>query len=208
MAYTAVQICAAALVRLGAQPIQAFDEGTDIATTCDTIYYMKKDYILSSYPWSFTKKFAQLSQLAAAPTAQWDYQYTLPADRVSPGFSAVYASEDVSAIPIQDYTIIGNRLMSDSDEIWVEYQYSAEESTWPPYFVELMVVVMMDEICTNVTDNTGLKQTIQANLYGIPSEFGVGGLYGRAMGLDSRDNPVTFVLDSVLLEARFGRGAV
>ena len=207
MAFTAVQICSNALIRLGASPIQSFTEGTDIATTCSSIYDMKKEYMLASYPWRFTKKFVQLSRLTAAPTAQWTYQYTLPSDRLSAGFCAVYTNEDVSAIPIQNYTILGNVLMADVDEVWVEYQYLPDESLWAPYFTELMVHVMMDELVFNVTDNAGLKQNIQMNTYGVPSEFGVGGLYGKAMALDSRDNPTTMVLDSILLEARFGNGA-
>ena len=207
MAFTAVQICSNALIRLGAQPIQSFTEGTDIATTCSSVYDMKKEYMLASYPWRFTKKFTQLSRLTASPTAQWEYQYVLPTDRVSAGFCAAFSSEDVGAIPIQDYTIVGNVLMSDNDEVWVEYQYLPDESVWAPYFTELMVNVMMDELVFNVTDNAGLKQNIQMNTYGVPSEFGVGGLYGKAMALDSRDNPTTFVLDSILLEARFGNGA-
>ena len=204
MAFTAIQICSNALIRLGANPIQSFDEGTDIATICDTIYTAKKEYMMAVYPRRFTKKFAQLSRLTASPTAQWTYQFALPADRVMSGFAAVYTSANARSIPIQDYTIIGNKLMSDHPTLYVEYQAMVDEAIWAPYFVELMTLVMMDEVCFAVTDNVGLKQTIQTNLYGIPSEYGVGGVYGRAMALDSRDNPTTMVLDSVLLEARFG----
>lgn len=204
MAFTAIQICSNALVRLGANPIQSFDEGTDIATICDSIYTMKKDYMLAMYPWRFTKKFAQLSRSTTTPTAQWSYQFVLPADRATSGFAAVYTSATAGAVPIQDYTIIGNRLMSNCPELYVEYQAIVDESLWAPYFVELMIHVMMDEMCFAVTDNVGLKTSIEYKTYGIPSEYGVGGLLGRAMGLDSRDNPTTMVLDSILLEARFG----
>lgn len=208
MAYTAIEVCSNALIRLGAQPIQSFTEGTDIATACSAIYNMKKEFMLASYPWRFTKKFTQLSRLVAAPTAQWTYQYSLPADRISAGLPAVFTSSTVGSYPIINYTIVGNKLMSDEPEIWVEYQANVDESVWPPYFVELMTFVMMDELCTNVTDNTGLKQTIQANTYGIPSEYGVGGLYGRAMSLDSRDNPTLQMYNNSLLEARFGQGGM
>lgn len=204
MAFTAVQICSNALIRLGAQPIQSFDEGTDIATTCDTIYSMKKEYMLAAYPWRFTKNFIQLSRLTLAPTAQWTYQFALPADRITAGLPTVYTTNQTYAIPVQDYTIIGDVLMSHLPELWVEYQAMVDESLWAPYFIELMTYVMMDELCFNVTDNASLKQIIQQTTYGIPSAQGVGGIYGKAMNLDSRDNPTTMVLDSVLLEARFG----
>ncbi len=204
MAFTDIQICSNALVRLGAQAIQSFDEGTDIATTCGTVYSMKKEFMLAAYPWRFTKKYAQLSRLTAAPTAQWTYQFNLPADRITAGLPTVYTDERTYAIPIQDYTIIGNVLMSHQPKLWVEYQATVDEALWAPYFVELMTYVMMDELCFNVTDNSSLKQQINLETYGPPSGGGVGGIYGKAMNLDSRDNPTTQVLDSVLLEARFG----
>lgn len=204
MAFTAVQICSNALIRLGASPIQSFTEGTDIATSCQTVYSMKKDYLLAAYPWRFTMKYIQLSRLAEAPTAQWAYQFTLPADRLTSGLPAVYATGGTYALPVQDYTIIGNVIMTNQPELWVEYQAMVDEAFWAPYFVELMTYAMMDELCFNVTDNASLKQSINITTYGVPSAEGAGGLFGKAMNLDSRDNPTTMILDSVLLEARFG----
>ena len=208
MAFTSVEICANALVRLGATPIQSFNEGTDIATSCQSIYKMKKAYMLAAYPWRFTKKFAQLSRLTQVPKAQWSYQFNLPSDRVTSGLPTVFISDDVDANPIQDYTIIGNVLMSDEPELWIEYQEDVDESLWAPYFTELMVSIMMVELSFLIADNASLRQELTTMTYGIPSEFGVGGIYGKAMALDSRDNPTIQVLDDILLEARFGGGAV
>lgn len=204
MALTDVQICANALVRLGAQPIQSFDDGTDIATFCDTIYDAKKKYLLSSYPWRFSMKFMQLSRDATAPTAQWDYQYTLPADRVQSGFPEVYTSDDTNATPIRSFDIVGNKLMTNEDEIWVKYQYNVDETLWPEYFTELMVMVMKAELAQLVTDNTQLYQEIKLEVYGTPSEGGFGGLVNIARSLDSRDNPTTYITDFSLVNARIG----
>ena len=124
------------------------------------------------------------------------------------GLPTVFTSEDVGATPIQDYTIIGNVLMSDQTELWVEYQADVDESLWAPYFTEMMVSVMMVELSFLISDNASLRQELTTMTYGIPSEFGVGGIYGKAMALDSRDNPTVQVLDDILLEARFGGGAL
>ena len=136
------------------------------------------------------------------------YQFQLPADRVTAGLPAVFTSSDVSATPIQNYTIVGDVLMSDQPELWIEYQANVDESLWAPYFVELMVSIMMTELSFLITDNASLRQELTTMTYGIPSEFGVGGVYGKAMALDSRDNPTVQILDSSLLEARFGGGAI
>jgi hypothetical protein len=205
MPLTGVQICSNALIRLGASAIQSF-EGSDTATTCDSIYTMKKAYMLAGYPWRFTKKFIQLSRISVAPTAQWAYQFQLPADRVTSGLPVVYESDLVQAIPARGYTIVGNVLMSNLSELWIEYQAYVDESLWEPYFTELMIHVMMDELCFYITDNAKLSELTHIKTYGMPSDNGVGGVNGHAMNLDSRDNPTTMVLDSPLLEARFSSG--
>lgn len=203
MALTNIAICANALVRLGARPITSFSDGTDIATFCETIYTQKKKFLLSSYPWRFSMKYAQLSRLSDSPDAQWDYQFTLPADRVQAGMPVVYTSEDVGAAPIRDYEIVGNVLMTDEDEIWVKYQYNVDEALWPEYFTELMINVMKTELAYVVTDNAQLYQELKLEVYGTPSEGGFGGMVNMARNLDSRDNPTTYITDFTLINARF-----
>lgn len=203
MALTDVEICANALVRLGAQPITSFSDGTDVATFCNTIYTQKKKYILSSYPWRFSFKFIQLSRQTATPSMQWKYQYTLPADRVQAGFPAVYTDDDVGALPIREYSIVGNVLMSDQTTLYVKYQYNVDESLWPEYFTELMINIMKVELAYLVTDNTQLYQELKLEVYGTPSEGGFGGLVNQTRNLDSRDNPTTYITDFSLISARF-----
>lgn len=203
MALTSVQICANALVRLGATPITSFDDGTDVATFCQTIYNQKKKFILSSYPWQFSFKFAQLSRQTATPSMQWEYQYTLPADRIMTGFPAVYTDDDVGARPIREFAIVGNVLMSDEPTLYVKYQYDVDESLWPEYFTELMINIMKVELAYLVTDNTQLYQELKLEVYGTPTEGGFGGLVNMTRNLDSRDNPTTYITDFTLINARF-----
>lgn len=200
---TDIQICSNALLRLGAQPIQSFNDGTDIATFCKAIYEQKKIYLFSTFPWSFTMKFIQLSQKTLDPVAQWKYQYSLPADRVSSGMAAVYTTDSINASPINCYTIIGDALMTNEKEIWIRYQYNAHETLWPEYFTELMINVMRAELAQLVTDNTQLYQEIKLEVYGTPSEGGFGGLVNITRNLDSRDNPTIFIQDFSLINARF-----
>jgi len=199
-----IQICSNALIRLGELPIQSFDDGTDKATTCKAVYPIKRDYMLASYPWRFSMEFMQLSRMTASPTAQWEYQFALPADRVQGGFPEVYSSEAVGARPIRDYKIVGNVLMTSSDEIWVKYQYQVDESLWPPYFTELMISVMKAELTLLISDNQGLDQQNRMEVYGTPTQGGQGGMVGQAMFLDSRDNGTIMVQDFSLINARFG----
>ena len=205
MALTSVQICANALLRLGATPIQSFTDGTDLATICNGIYNQKKAYMLSSYPWSFSFKYIQLSRQTATPTAQWSYKFTLPADRVISGMPEIYSSSTVGAVPLPSdyYELVGNVLMSDETELWCKYQYNVDESLWPAYFTELMINIMKVELALPVTENTQLYQELKLETYGTPSEGGSGGLVNMTRFLDSRDNPVTYIRDQSLIIARY-----
>lgn len=199
---TAIEICTNALVRLGASPIQSFDEGSDIATACELIYNQKKKYALNVYPWRFSMKFAQLSRLTAAPDAQWTYQFALPADRIQDGPAGVFTSSSVGAAPIQAFNLVGKRLMTDEPTIYIKYQYDVDEADFPPYFTELMVGVMMVELCYLVTDSNSLRQELKAEVYGTPSEGGLGGLVSNARTADSRDTPTLQIYSNYLLDIR------
>lgn len=200
---TAIKICAEALTRLGATPIQSFEEETDLAVICENIYFTKVKHILSLFPWRFSFKYAQLSRLVDAPLLKWAYQYTLPADRVQSGFPEVYSENRVDALPTNDYELVGDVLMTNLPEVYVKYQYRVNEDFWPPYFVELIINVMLCELAYPVTENASLKSELFLETYGLPSEGGQGGLFNNAMNLDSRDNPTLVLSGNTLIDARY-----
>jgi len=204
MAYTSIEICSNALLRLGAHPIQSFTEGTDIATACGNIYPMKARYILNSYPWRFSMKYAQLSRLSTTPSMQWKYQYNLPSDRIQDGFAGVYLTTNYNDIPFKNFELVGEHLLCNEEPIYVKYQQIVSEDNFPPYFRELMVGIMMVELAFLVTDNLGIRQEVKLEVYCTPSENGVGGLMGMARQIDSRDTPILTMNTDLLLAARFG----
>lgn len=200
---TPIGICSNALIRLSAEPIEAFDEGTTIANTCEALYFQKKHYIMGMYPWRFTMKFMQLSRLVTTPLIRYKYEYALPSDRVQGGMPFVVAASGTNCIPTNDYEIIGNKLMCDLETVFVQYQYDAPEEFWPFYFTELIIEVMKTELVYPVTENGQMYQETKMETYGTPSEMGQGGLIGRSMFIDSRDNPTQVIDSNILLNDRF-----
>jgi len=65
MAASAVQLCARALVKLGARPIASFDEATAESEVCATLYPGIRDALVSAHPWSFATAQARLARLVA-----------------------------------------------------------------------------------------------------------------------------------------------
>ena len=200
---TPIGICSNALIRLSAEPIQAFDEGTTIANTCEALYHQKTRYIMSLYPWRFTMRFIQLSRLTTTPLLKYKYEYALPADRVQGGMPFIVAADGQGAMPINHYEIAGNKLLCNLEAVFVQYQADVDESEWPYYFTELIIEVMKTELTFPVTENGQMYQLASQETYGTPSEMGQGGLMGRSMFLDSRDAPTQVIDSNILLNDRF-----
>ena len=66
MPLSAVELCAAALVKIGARPFAAFEDDTAEAACARRLYPIARDLLLSLHPWSFTLAQARLTARAAS----------------------------------------------------------------------------------------------------------------------------------------------
>ena len=120
----------------------------------------------------------------------------------------VFISDQVSTGPYREYTIEGDKLLTNVDEIWVTYQQDTPEANWPGYFTELMVAIMAHELAYVITDQANLRADLFAIAYGTPQDQGMGGMMGTARNADSKDTPSAIVQDYTLLAARLAGGNV
>ena len=80
MTYTNIGICSNALLKIGAEGITSFEDGTAEAEIACSLYPMLRDGLLSSYPWSFAKAQKTLPRLYNVPVADYQFAYLLPND--------------------------------------------------------------------------------------------------------------------------------
>ena len=78
MATTKIDICARALIMIGAQPISSFSDGSTEALVASNIYDDVVEASLTRCRWRFATTQAELSLLANAPTGRFDYAYQVP----------------------------------------------------------------------------------------------------------------------------------
>ena len=69
MAITDIDICARALILIGASPITSFDDGTTEATVASNLYEDTVKDLLSRHRWRFSTGQVQMSRLTAVPDA-------------------------------------------------------------------------------------------------------------------------------------------
>ena len=198
---SALSICSDALLLLGAEPISSFTEGTDEASTCDSLYPNIRDQALSIYPWSFAFKKVQLARLTSTPTNEYKYEYQLPSDRLSAP-RAVYNSASVGANVITSYKIMGSKLLTNEELIYVDYLYSVTESEMPVWFVQLLKYIMAWHLSVPITDQVDKAQYWQSVAIGSPGENGRGGYMRTAMNIDGQNQPVNGIKDFSLIAVR------
>jgi hypothetical protein len=154
MTATAVEICARALVMLGAAPISSFTDGTTEATICNTLYPGVRDSLLSGHRWNFAVGQISLPALVAVPVADFSYAYQLPVDYLRA--LSVGTSPRGAGVP---YRISERRIHCDAGPPCVlTYIFRPDESTFPPWFTQALAVLVAANICQAVTDNTNRAQ--------------------------------------------------
>jgi len=199
---TKLTICSDALILLGASPLSSFSDGTDAAQICDRLYDDLKDSLIASYPWSWSFKKAQLARLTGSPVSEWKYQYQMPGDALA-GVRAVFNTNAAGGRPIQHgWEIHDSHLDTNEEYIWVDYQYSPNESSIPTYFVQLLKYAMAADIAETVTDQITKAQYFEQKAYGAPGENRRGGFMRTAMNIDGSSKQNEAFEDYTLIAVR------
>lgn len=198
----AVNLCNQALRMLGEYGIASFDEGTDQATTVSLIYADTIRLLLTTHPWRFTLRKAQLARLTQAPLTEWRYQHALPADSLA--LRALYPTASPGAAVVPDYEIFANHVVSNTLDIWADYQVEIDAGLFPAWFQALARCALAGDFAMAVGAGSTSAEAFHRRAFGTPSENLMGGLMGQARRLDSQQQPPQRIRDFPLIAARFG----
>lgn len=199
---TDLSICSDALILMGASPLSSFTEGTDAAQACNRLYPDLRDMLISRYPWSWSIKKAQLSQLVQDPLNEWLYAYQLPGDMLS-GVIALFPDATVDQPPLRyGWEVYEDKVYTNLKTVFVDYQYSVDESKMPNYFVHLLRYAMAAELAVVITDQISKADYYNTVAYGNPGENLRGGLFRQAINSDSRGKPPEVIEDYTLIDVR------
>ena len=133
MATTKIDICARALIMIGAQPISYFSDGSTEALVASNIYDDVVEASLTRHRWRFATTQQQLSLLTNTPTGRYDYAYQMP---TSP------AVLQIITLTVNDYVIPYSRYQNyiylngygSSNEVIMDYIYKVDEAYFPAHF--------------------------------------------------------------------------
>ncbi len=188
MALSSIALCSRALLKIGANTIASFKEGTVEAEVAANLYPSVRDAMLSAYPWSFASCQTALAQLAATPVADYTTAYQLPADFLR----ALSAGINGHGRGI-DYRVAENRLHTNSSGVVLSYIFRPDESEFPPFFDQSLIARLAAEFCVPITESTSRSES----LYKLAEiEF------RNAKMIDSQQDSPGRIEDFTLIEAR------
>jgi hypothetical protein len=98
---------------------------------------------------------------------------------------------------------MGDKVLCDYEEVWIDYQYSVPEFAMPTYFVQFLKYMMAWHLALPITDQTEKAQYWQGVAVGGPAENGRGGSLRQAMNIDGQGQPTNAINDFSLIAVRY-----
>jgi hypothetical protein len=198
---SALKICSDALLLLGARPISSFNEGTDSSNLCDRLYPDLRRTTLQMYPWSFSFKKVQLARTINTPVNEYKYEYQLPSDMLG-AIRKAFSSDAIGIGSFTDWTIQGDKLLTNAEKVVIDYQFNVNEDKMPSYFVQLMKYMMAWHLAGPITDQVEKTQYWQGVAVGSPSENNRGGFFRTASSMDGQGQTSASFEDFSLIAVR------
>lgn len=190
MATSAVQICSNALLLLGADPINSFDDESDRALLVGNLWPNALVAVLRSHPWNCAIKRANLGPAATTPAFDYAYQFTLPGDCLR-----VLSIGERGANP--QYELEGRNVLFDEALLPIRYVYRNEDiPSWDALLVQAAEAYMAMTCAYPITKSASMFEAM-------------GGLWKQklqqARTIDGLENPPEELGDYPLLAARRSR---
>jgi hypothetical protein len=146
-----IEIINTGLVRIGAQTINALDEGSVEANNSNAIWTIVRRSTLAAHPWNFAIKEQELAQTTDTPIAEYSYIYQLPTDYL----------RMVKVYDNPDYKIVGRKLYTSANTCKLKYVYDLEDTAaWTAAFTDLVAQKLAFELAYPITKSASLAQTM------------------------------------------------
>lgn len=133
MAATKFEIISRSLLRIGANSITSFEDGTTESRVAAGEYEEMVKAELANHRYRFASKQSAVNKLSEVPLDEWSAYFQLPADLIV-----------LHAVKVGGRTITYDRyedkIAADADDgVVIDYTFRPVEAAWPPYFENLIV---------------------------------------------------------------------
>lgn len=182
---TSIDMASNALILIGDNPINSFSDPGAGAQAASNLYPETYRMVLASHPWTFALKEQKLPRLTAEPDdlTHFQYAYQLPADMIR--LWAVF--------PQSEYTIVGDLLYSNENELLARYVYQVDEPELPPHVTKAIEYKLASEFAELITESQS-KAEFYERKFQLQSAM--------ARTIDSQQKPQVPIIDSPFVDVR------
>lgn len=190
---TDVSICSNALVLLGDNTINSFNDGTTASAACANLYPQVRDWVLRAHSWNCAVKRVVLAPdvLSAGESANlFDYtnRFSIPDDWLR----TLQVGQRDDGV---DYQMEGRKFLCDESVFYLVYVFQNKvETTYDSLLVQVMTIAMKAALAYSITKSTSMMQACQEELKEILKQ---------ARSIDGLDNPPDTFGDFRLFSAGF-----
>jgi hypothetical protein len=194
---TAVSICSNALMRLGSDPINSFDEadvtGSNIerARLASNLWPTVRRQVLRAHPWNVAIKRVLLSPDAVKPAFGYANRFQRPADWLR---TIAVGEREHDRV---EFRTEGNYFLCDDEGFYLVYVFDNDNpATYDASMVGALELAMAAALAYPVTKSTSLAEALSGELRAALS---------LARATDAQDDPPETLGDFPLLQSRLGR---
>lgn len=193
---TDISICSNALLRLGAAPINSFDEADPSGSNLDTtrlaanLWPTVRTAVLRLHAWNCATSRVLLSPDATAPAFGFAYRFLLPSDWLK----TIQIGRD------ERYRFAwrseGRYILCDESALPMVYIFDNRNvESWDTALVQAVELAMAKAMCYPVTKSTSLQDSLAGEFERTVQ---------AARTADGQDDPGETLGDSILIGSRFG----
>lgn len=154
-ATTDVEICNAALGRLGVETITALSDSNPRARLCNLLYDKRRDALLRMHPWNFASKRSSLVVDATPPVHGYSKRFPVPTD-------CLHVRTVDTDYPWEVET---GFILTDDPECLVKYTMKVTDVTkFDPCFSEMLAIDLAHEMCMPLTGSATRKESLKDDL--------------------------------------------
>ena len=189
MALDPVSLVNDALMRIGEDPIQSFQDNTANSNAANICFPQSRLFLLSGYPWSFAATWAQLAQISqpVVPGQHYLYQYQLPTTCLhlnsvwyggtnTPSSSVIggapnpYVANLSSVVNViqfneeaSEWESVGNTILANYPFLGAWFNVDQPDtSIWTSQFAEMMIAHLAWKLAYARAKSSSLQQSMEA----------------------------------------------
>ncbi len=185
MANSSIDIASNALILIGDDPINSFNDPGAGATAASNLYQEVKETALAFHPWTWALKEQELSRLSATPDSRTNFQFAFqkPTDMI----------RIWKVMPHSYYEEVGDLIYSNEPSLFMRYIFDVAETSMSASFVKALEYQLAAEMAISVTEDEK-----KAALYERKAEKQI----IKASNINSQGHPQQTVVDSPFIDAR------